>query len=429
MESNDKCNFIVSSREFVPVYTISLYTSLEWVERYDNYSEFKLQMLFNQKIYSQLRVGYYCNIYDSDVTMILEKIDIQFDNEGMLLIEISGRSIDMLVYRRIIWGEWDTKIEESKDGKSFSYMVQRFNSRKLTKLNRANEDYMEGIIRPPEYAPEPDPDTSRNMLEVMQELFEKNIVNPEDKKRKIPGLIFKVPDDKAIAELRVDVAGYGDNLWVVFQDFCKFYQLGFKATVDFDKQEIYYTIYNGINRSYDQTTNPYVIFSTEYGNLANARYVLDTKGMETMVLVRGPEVTKVDEWGNELDEDGNIADKTGKDPVKERSLISVGLHDVEGIDRREVFIDHGEDVLESMTNAAMKELSEANELDLLDAELDNRRKFVYGRDYYVGDIVEVRAPFGLDMTARVTEFMRCWDDTGYSEVPTFEIMEENARGT
>ena len=48
--------------------------------------------------------------------------------------------------------------------------------------------------------------------------------------------------------------------------------------------------------------------------------------------------------------------------------------------------------------------------------------FKYGRDFFIGDIVQIRNEFGMEAQARIKEFIRSCDSTGYKEYPTFTLI-------
>lgn len=391
----EKCNLFLLGKDFIPIYMFSRFSSFTWTDRYDTPGTFSLTTLFDQKLYDLLKIGMYLQLEGTETIMILESITIQFDTKQNLTIVIGGRSSEIILERRIIWGEWATY-----------------------------EGEVPPIIGDPDlgYPEQPEIDQSQPLEEYAESLINSEVINPEDERRKIPIIGVRKSGDPEIDKLTITASGEYDNLYEVIQSMAKVHKLGFHL-VYFEKDDkLYFEFYRGIDRSLEQEDVEPVIFSGDYGNLVNARYVFDTKDFKTMALVKGPDQTVVDEWGNE------ITDENGETKT-EFSLLSVGIQNVTGLERREIFVDASEDLLNSMVQKGMEELLKANTLQLLDAEMDARRQFVYKRDFFIGDIVQVITQFGLDMQARVTEFMRCWDENGYSEVPTFEFLEENVYGT
>lgn len=56
-------------------------------------------------------------------------------------------------------------------------------------------------------------------------------------------------------------------------------------------------------------------------------------------------------------------------------------------------------------------------------EIEATNNFVYGRDFFKGDIVQVVNEFGMESKVRVLEVVRVQDTTGYSTYPTFQVIE------
>ena len=91
-------------------------------------------------------------------------------------------------------------------------------------------------------------------------MLNENVISPSDSNRKISNFIFKESTDSAITKLKLEAQYTGDNLYDVIQKICEEQGIGFKITLN-DKKQFVFELYAGFDRSYDQTENPYVIFS------------------------------------------------------------------------------------------------------------------------------------------------------------------------
>lgn len=49
--------------------------------------------------------------------------------------------------------------------------------------------------------------------------------------------------------------------------------------------------------------------------------------------------------------------------------------------------------------------------------------YIYGVDYYLGDIVKLVGDYGLSTKARVTEYTRSYGPAGYKSFPTLEAID------
>ena len=50
--------------------------------------------------------------------------------------------------------------------------------------------------------------------------------------------------------------------------------------------------------------------------------------------------------------------------------------------------------------------------------------FVYGVDYFLGDLVTVIDRYGNSVDSRIVEFIQTCDDSGFKSYPTFKIPHE-----
>ena len=54
-----------------------------------------------------------------------------------------------------------------------------------------------------------------------------------------------------------------------------------------------------------------------------------------------------------------------------------------------------------------------------DGDVASNVQYLYGRDYFLGDLVQIRNEFGMEAVTRVTEVVRSRDESGDSIIPTF----------
>ena len=167
--------------------------------------------------------------------MIVEKIQITSDTEDGNHVTVTGRSLESILDRRIVWGQ------------------------KLL---------------------------SGNLQNGIKTLLNENVISPSDSNRKISNFIFKESTDSAITKLKLEAQYTGDNLYDVIQKICEEQGIGFKITLN-DKKQFVFELYAGFDRSYDQTENPYVIFSPKFENIINSNYIESKASLKTVTLVGG----------------------------------------------------------------------------------------------------------------------------------------------
>ena len=93
----------VLNTNFESVAVVDEFESLIWTDRYDEAGDFELYMSMDKRLLEYLRKDYYLWNADSEHMMIIEGINIVSDvEEGNKLI-VSGRSLESILDRRIIW--------------------------------------------------------------------------------------------------------------------------------------------------------------------------------------------------------------------------------------------------------------------------------------------------------------------------------------
>lgn len=184
---------------------LDTFESLIWTERYSAYGDFEVYTSINDSILEILKDDYYLWLKESDQTMIVEDRKIESDAENGNHFTVTGRSLESILERRIIW--------------------------KQTIL-------------------------SGNFQNGIKKLLDENIINPSDASRKVERLIFEASTDPAITGLTVDAQFTGDNLYDAIKKLCDSKNIGFRIKLS-DDNKFVFKLYAGADRSYDQFTNAY----------------------------------------------------------------------------------------------------------------------------------------------------------------------------
>ncbi|MCS3901587.1 Gp37-like protein [Methanococcus voltae] len=133
----------------------------------------------------------------------------------------------------------------------------------LSILNRRitiNEDYVDSLARP--------------FKSIILELMYTNLVNPTDNNRKIDVIsLSDIVADGDTYECRCKSKPIGDVLTTI----CKDNKIGQRMVFDYTAKKFIYELYNGKNRSINQTENEWVIFSPEIKNVYGQEYIKDIK--------------------------------------------------------------------------------------------------------------------------------------------------------
>lgn len=338
---------------------VDVYKSLIWTDRFNEYGDFELYLPMNDEVIKDIRVDNYLQNRDSEHVMIIDTLQINSDAEDGNYLTVTGKSLESILERRIIWG-----------------------------LKTLNGNLQEGI----------------------KTLLNECIISPSNEKRKIPNFIFEESSDPAITDLSIEAQYTGDNLYEVIKNICADRNIGFKVTLN-DKNQFVFKLYAGKDRSYDQTENPYVVFSPKFDNLISSKYIESKAAWKNVTLVGG-------------EGEGN-----------ERKYTAVG--NISGLNRREIFTDARDissDVGDGQTLTSdeytyllryrgKETLSENTEIVAFEGEAETTQMFRYGVDFFKGDIVQVSDEYGHETKARVTEIVTSEDEQGFLRYPTFVTID------
>lgn len=358
----------VLDKNFISLKTVDTYKSLIWTERYYGYGDFEIYIPFSYiETLGIFQMGYYLINDKFDSAMIIDKIETATDAETGNMLVISGKSLESVLLRRSIYNQ-----------------------------TNINGNFQTGI----------------------KKLMDENIISPSDSLRKIPNIIFESSTDTAITSLKnVDAQFTGDALYSAIEKLCTDREVGFKMTLN-DNNQFVFKLYAGANRSYAQDSNPYVVFSPSYDNLLSSDYKEDASNFGNYVIVagegEGAARKKVYKSYSRLPNGGTISGTPS------------------GMDRYEIFID-ARDISSNidggtLTDAEYKaKLTERGDTKM--AEYDTIKEFQsnvttatmykYGKDFNMGDIVQIETEFGMERSARVTEYIYSDSDNGVEEYPTF----------
>ena len=150
-----------------------------------------------------------------------------------------------------------------------------------------------------------------NLQNGIQKIINDNFTSPSISDRKISNFVFRASTDSAITGLTIDAQFTGDNILTIMQEICDAYSIGFKVTLE--NNQFVFQLYKGVDRSYDQTTNPFVIFSKNFENIINSNYLETDLELKNLALV------------------------AGEDHAQNRKTVTVGS--VSGLERKELYVD------------------------------------------------------------------------------------------
>ena len=239
---------------------------------------------------------------------------------------------------------------------------------------------------------------------IIRTLGDENIINPSNANRKID--IIKLGNSIDSFTSKTNMQTTGKNLLEKTIEICKAYKIGFRMPIVENK--LSFDLYEGKDRSYAQTENPYVVFSDEYDNLSEAVYSKNTSEVINYAYVAGE-----GEGANRK----IVGAFNGEEPT--------------GADRNEVWVDQrnmssneGEITDEELTNQMKEEGLEnlVSFTETFEGTLLNTLGYEYNVDFFLGDIITVQMKKwnGLYINARIVEVIESEDENGKTYTLTFE---------
>lgn len=358
----------VLNSDLEPIGVLEKYSSFIWTDRYNDAGEFELCLPVTAKYAQSIKKDMYLTIPTSNRTMVVESIKIETDSEEGNTYNITGRSIESILDRRIVW--------------------------KQTNVNGSVQN-------------------------ALQTLINDAFISPVDSRRRVSNLVFDVSVDPAVTSVNYTQAAQymGDSIFEVVKKVCQAYHLGFK--MEFVNGNFVFGLYAGVDRSYDQTANSYVVFSPTHDNLLSSNYLESIKNYKNVLRIAGEGEGATQTFIThylEFDDD-HASEKVGL----ARREIYVDCHDVSSVTSSNTVMDV-EQYTNTLVQKGVEKLVELVPETAFEGEIDSTPMFVYHRDFEVGDICEIRNEYGMNDSVRITEVVQTWEADGYTCIPTLESL-------
>ena len=341
---------IIRDKDFNRIAEIDDYISFIWTKRYYTPGNFELCAPISK--FQFLEVGNYVFRKGDEYGAIIEKIEIKKTDEAQEMVIASGRLLEAIIGRRVI-------------------STQQQITGKVT----------DGI----------------------SDLIYDNVTEPQVAARQISNFTFS--NDSACTD-EIDSQYLGQNLLEVVSSLCETFHIGMKCKLNGDNIFNFY-LYDGVDRSYDQSTNTYVVFSDDFDNLLNCDYIESIEEMATDVLVGG------------------------EGEGTSRTMVWSTEEEMSGLERFEKFLDassavSNDHIITQETYEKQLEglgLAELTEYTTAFSGEVNFNSVNFGIDVQVGDIVSIENKrWNIYINTRILEVIESVGEDGkYEIIPTFGI--------
>ena len=341
---------VIMNKSFERLAVVDDYISLIWTSRYYTAGDFEICVDANTTNMSLFQKDFYIVRDDDENVGIIEKVVIQHNEDGHDVMIVSGRFLASILARRII----------------------------------ADQTTVYGRISA-----------------CVESLINQNIIAPSIADRKIAN--FTVAPVSIGQTMQAQYTG--KNLLESISDICETHGIGFKVTLNSNHQFVF-TLYEGVDRTYGQTENPWVIFSDQYDNLLSSEYEENYTNVATAVLVAGE----------------------GEGTARTTTWVTDGTT---GLDRHEVYADQRQirsnnggisqaEYMQMLQNAGQERLTKYTAAFTGTVYFDSVK---YKQDVNLGDLCVIEnTKWGIYINSRLVEVIESVSETGeYSIVPTFGI--------
>lgn len=222
-------NVYILNTSFEKVAVVDTYQSLIWTKRYYEPGDFELYIPADVSLLQYLKQDYYVIRDDDERVMIIEKIEIKTDAENGDYFIVTGRSLESILARRIIW----------------------------TQFNWSG--------------------TNTNVVTMIYNLLSQNVISPDNLStyRKIPNFTAETPPLTKTAT--INLQRRGDTLQEFITEIAKEFGIGWKITLSGSTMK--FAMFEG--------SESIATFSYEYDNLLNTDYVNDKTNYKNAALILG----------------------------------------------------------------------------------------------------------------------------------------------
>lgn len=324
---------------------IDEYYSLIWAERYNEAGDFEMELPIEFAASSLMTFGYFLKIAQSDKLMFIEDLKPQTSEEKTVLV-VKGRSAEAILVRRVL-------------------------------TDPVNVD---GVAET-----------------IIYTLMADNVTNPTDTDRDIT--LFKNTFPTVTTTVTLAEQINMDTIYEIISSICKATALGFK--VEKEGTLLAFSVYEGKDRSFAQSTNPWVIFSDKFGNVIESSFYLSESEKVNVTLVAT---------------DDSV-------PALQRVFVWTETTEPSDLDRFEALLEttiprdiDGDPLSDAEVGAIIATrgkalIEERKSVGFFEGDFDIKGNFQYGVHFFMGDIVQCNIE-GRNVKARVVEMFRSFTTEG-----------------
>lgn len=347
-------------------YIVDKFESLIWTERYLGYGDFQIDIVSTLRSRTLLKPDTYLAMSDSNYVMRIESLEDDVDETGRKILTVKGRSLEAILIDRVAK---ESLLDLTTAPKWTITNTPGAIARKIF-----HDICVTGIL---------------DVGDIIPFIFEGTFM---------PADTLVEPVDPITVELE-PMAVY-DALTQILNVWTMGFRILRQRTSDLSK--LWFDVYIGSDRTSTQAVRPAVVFTPELDNLQNTKELTTIDNARNVAYVFSPAGFQ-------------MVYAQGVDPTVdgfERRVLAVNASDI---------TSDNPDVPTALIQRGNEELAKARILQAFDGEISQRSGYQYGRDYNLGDIVEIRNDNGVTNNMRVTEQIFVSDREGERTYPTLTL--------
>ncbi|MBO5744031.1 MAG: siphovirus ReqiPepy6 Gp37-like family protein [Clostridia bacterium] len=354
--------FKLTNDSFEQVGEVNQFDSLIWPDKFNGYSQFELWAPIteeNSKLFVEGNI-LWCR---GENAAIIEIVKSATDSNGDEKYNIKGRTLEMLLTTRILWGTYTA--------------------------------------------------VKKKLSAIMYELVDKTCVNPANANRKIPFL--ELAEESAEFGSELSIQKTGGELYDALVDVASVDNFGFAVIFDPWNKRLIFKVIQGVDRSINQSVVDPVVFDTDFEDIITSSYYRNTQDVKSVALVAGE--------GEATERKIYV---TGDNETKgfNRRELYIDARDIQSTvvneDGTQVSLSI-EDYMAALKQRGDERMQEHKIYESFDAQVRvfGNVQYEFGKDYAKGDKVTVRDKrLNVTVSAQITETEEDFDDE-YALLLTF----------
>lgn len=238
-----------------------------------------------------------------------------------------------------------------------------------------------------------------------------HMISPEGINRFVSDWFVEISSDiNALYPTTVDQKE-PDTVYNIVKSLCKDVNLGFRVVLD-DSRNFIFSVYAGVDRSKQQNTKPYVVFSDNFDNVIDTSYYWSVSGVRNVaVVITNDDVESLQQVVVFLGDEPSDMDRL-EVIVDARDLqrsVGDGQPDLDDDEMLAVIIQRG-----------VTDLAGRNPIHIYDGQVNLAKPFLFDRDFFMGDVVQ-RVFGDVSAPARIVEIIRSFTPEGNTIFASFDF--------